>query len=251
MALVSAYDFVQSETSGITMNDEAKTKAQLMDELIAMRHCLSQLEALESQVQQRIQEINRLVDTPLNEANLEPSRSPNRPLALSCLLQSSFPSHSSSPQNVVSLNSSSRSQAEDTEVATIAYTVNLPRNPKKCQQHSIFSFPKHPQLDQIFAFIEANYDQPISLNEVAKTFNYSAAYLTSLVRRLTGKTLYQWIVQRRMFQARYLLISSNKSVRRIAEAVGYSDTGHFIKQFNQIHHQPPQSWRNSQRQLAS
>ncbi|MDY7024603.1 MAG: AraC family transcriptional regulator, partial [Cyanobacteriota bacterium] len=108
-----------------------------------------------------------------------------------------------------------------------------------------------PQLDKIFDFIEANYHQPISLNKVAKTFNYSAAYLTSLVRRLTGKTLYKWIVQRRMFQARYLLISSNSSVREIAESVGYSDPGHFIKQFNQIHHQPPQSWRNSQRQLAS
>ncbi|MDY7021567.1 MAG: hypothetical protein SWJ54_09420, partial [Cyanobacteriota bacterium] len=96
------------------MNDQAKTKEQLIDELVTMRQCLSQLEAFESQVQQRIQEIDRLVDTPLNEANLEPSQSPNRPLALSCLLQSSFSSQSSSPQNVVSLNLSSRFQAEDT-----------------------------------------------------------------------------------------------------------------------------------------
>ena len=107
-----------------------------------------------------------------------------------------------------------------------------------------FQFPEHSQLRAIFAFIEANYHQPITLNDVAKAFSYTPSYLTSLVRRLTGKTLYQWIVQRRMFQARRLLLSTELPVSQIALAVGYLDTGHFVKHFRQIHKKPPKSWKH-------
>lgn len=114
----------------------------------------------------------------------------------------------------------------------------------KHNQDEKFQFPQHPQLKAIFAFIEVNYHQPISLNDVAKAFSYTPSYLTSLVRRLTGKTLYQWIVQRRMFQARRLLLSTELPVCQIAEAVGYPDTGHFVKHFRQIHKKPPKSWKH-------
>ncbi len=107
-----------------------------------------------------------------------------------------------------------------------------------------FQFPEHPQLRKIFTFIEDNFSQSISLNEVAIAFNYTPSYLTSLVRRLTGQSLYQWIVQRRMFQARFLLRSSDRTVCQIAEAVGYLDTGHFIKHFRQLHQKPPKTWRD-------
>lgn len=110
------------------------------------------------------------------------------------------------------------------------------------EQH--FQFPEHPQLTHIFQFIEANYHQSISLNEIAQAFNYSPSYLTSLVHRLTGQTLYQWIVQRRMFQARYLLLKTDWPVHKIANAVGYVDTGHFVKHFRQLHKQPPKTWRD-------
>ncbi|MEQ8975360.1 MAG: AraC family transcriptional regulator [Coleofasciculus sp. C1-SOL-03] len=110
-----------------------------------------------------------------------------------------------------------------------------------------FQFPEHPQLREIFAFVEDNYHHSISLNEVAQAFDYSPSYLTSLVRRLTGQTLYQWIVQRRMFQARYLLLSTDLSVYQIAEAVGYLDTGHFVKHFRKLHASPPKTWKEEQR----
>lgn len=130
---------------------------------------------------------------------------------------------------------------------TSEYPTNINYNIKthvKNNQVETFQFPEHPQLRAIFAFIEVNYHQPISLNDVAKAFNYTPSYLTSLVRRLTGKTLYQWIVQRRMFQARRLLLSTELPVCQIAQAVGYLDTGHFVKHFRQIHKKPPKSWKH-------
>jgi AraC-like DNA-binding protein len=108
-----------------------------------------------------------------------------------------------------------------------------------------FQYSEHTQLREIFRFIEANYQQPISLNELAQAFGYSPSYLTSLVRRLTGQTVYQWIIQRRMFQARHLLLETDLTVHAVAEAVGYVDTGHFVKHFRQLHKLPPRTWRDT------
>ncbi|MEM6447333.1 MAG: helix-turn-helix transcriptional regulator, partial [Cyanobacteria bacterium P01_D01_bin.123] len=80
----------------------------------------------------------------------------------------------------------------------------------------------------------------------AKTFGYSPSYLTHLVRRLSGKTIYQWIIGRRMFQARYLLLQTDWTVCEIARTIGYTDTGHFVKHFRQLHDRPPKAWRELQ-----
>lgn len=108
-------------------------------------------------------------------------------------------------------------------------------------------FPSCPQLSEVFQFIEANYQQSITLCDVAEAVGYSPAYLTSLVRRQTGQTVNRWIVERRMAEACFLLRKTNRSVDGIAEAVGYLSPGHFFRQFRQYHGTTPQAWRNTQR----
>lgn len=102
-------------------------------------------------------------------------------------------------------------------------------------------------LKKVFRFIEANYRYQIGLQEVAKEVNLSPAYLTDLVRRETGRTVLNWIVERRIAEARRLLLETDKPVNQIAEKVGYLDTGHFIKLFRRHNGATPQSWRLSQR----
>ncbi len=109
-------------------------------------------------------------------------------------------------------------------------------------------FPTESKLVNVFRFIEAHYQQPISLNDVAQEVGYSPAYLTNLVQSQTGRTVKQWIIERRMAQAKTLLASTTQSVRQIAEASGYSDPGYFTRQFRQFHGASPQVWR--QRSVA-
>lgn len=107
-------------------------------------------------------------------------------------------------------------------------------------------FPSHPKLRNVFQFIETNYQRSITLCDVAKAVGYSRSYLTDLVRRQTGKTVNHWIRERRITEARYLLLETDQSVNKIAEAVGYQNVGHFFRQFRQCHGTTPQVWRNSQ-----
>jgi YesN/AraC family two-component response regulator len=104
-------------------------------------------------------------------------------------------------------------------------------------------FPLCPKLSSVFHFIEAHYHRAISLNDVAQAAGYSPAYLTSLVQAETGRTVKQWIIERRMVQARTLLTTTTRSVRQIAEAAGYGDAGYFTRQFRQFHGVSPQAWR--------
>lgn len=115
--------------------------------------------------------------------------------------------------------------------------------------HLIFS--ENPKLSPVFQFIEANYHQPISLSDVAIAVGYCGAYLTDLVRRNTGYTVNDWIVERRMAAARALLIETNQCVSEIAQTVGYQHEGYFFRQFRQHHGISPQAWRKAQRSQSS
>ena len=108
-------------------------------------------------------------------------------------------------------------------------------------------FPSIPRLSEVFEFIELNYHKNIRLKEVAQEVGYSSAYLTDLVRKLTGKTVNNWIIERRIVEARYLLLETENSIEKIAFKVGYNNINHFYCQFRNYHQTTPQSWREKQR----
>ncbi|MEM1254555.1 MAG: response regulator [Cyanobacteria bacterium P01_H01_bin.21] len=112
------------------------------------------------------------------------------------------------------------------------------------QQSAKTIFPDCPRLTAVFEFIEAHYQQPINLTDVAQAVGYSPAYLTNLSQSHTGRTVKAWIIERRMAQARQLLISTAKSVKQIAESIGYTDAGYFTRQFRKLHGVTPQVWRS-------
>jgi AraC family transcriptional regulator len=90
------------------------------------------------------------------------------------------------------------------------------------------------------------------LKEVARAVGYSSAYLTDLVRKLTGKTVNDWIIERRITQACKLLLETNVSVHQIALQVGYQNMNHFYCQFRDYYKTTPRAWREAQRcQLSS
>lgn len=105
-------------------------------------------------------------------------------------------------------------------------------------------FPDCPRLRAVFEFIEANYQQSINLTDVAQAVGYSPAYLTNLSQSQTGRTVKAWIIERRMAQARQLLIHTAESIKQIADSIGYTDAGYFTRQFRKLHGVTPQVWRS-------
>lgn len=104
-----------------------------------------------------------------------------------------------------------------------------------------------PLLAEVFDFIEARYHQRISLRDVASAVSLSPAHLTTTVRRKTGHTVQEWITERRMAQARRLLVETDLTVDEIGGKVGYADPAYFVRSFRRNHGATPLRWRRAGR----
>ena len=100
-----------------------------------------------------------------------------------------------------------------------------------------------PLLADVFGFIEAHFHEPISLGDVAAAVSLTPGHLTTTVRRKTGRTVQDWIVERRMVQARRLLVETDLTVGAVAARVGYLDPGYFTRLFRRMHGVTPLRWR--------
>jgi AraC-like DNA-binding protein len=100
-------------------------------------------------------------------------------------------------------------------------------------------------LAEVFAVIEQRYRGPLSLRDVARAVNLTPGHLTTTVRRKTGRTVQDWITERRMNQARRLLVETDLSMAEIARMVGYRDPSYFTRSFRRAHGVSPRVWRHT------
>lgn len=80
-------------------------------------------------------------------------------------------------------------------------------------------------------YLEKNYYQEISLNDLADLVDLNASYLSALFKKETGMTYTEYVMFCRLEKAKELLADTGKSIAEIADAVGYRDTRHFSKLF--------------------
>lgn len=108
-------------------------------------------------------------------------------------------------------------------------------------------FRDEPVLGDVFEAIEQRYAEQLSLKDVAAELHLTPAYLTTLVRRRTGRTVQAWITERRMAEARRLLVQTDQTVVEIAAHTGYHDPGYFARTFRRVHGTTPVRWRHAGR----
>ncbi|WP_308259149.1 AraC family transcriptional regulator [Pseudonocardia sp. H11422] len=99
------------------------------------------------------------------------------------------------------------------------------------------------RLADVFAVIERRYRERLSLRDVARAVNLTPGHLTTVVRRRTGRTVQEWIVERRMTEARRLLVETDLAVREVGRLVGFADPGYFTRSFRRAHGTAPRAWR--------
>lgn len=104
-----------------------------------------------------------------------------------------------------------------------------------------------PVLGAVFETIEQRYAESLSLKDVAAQLHLSAGYLTTFVRRRTGRTVQDWITERRMAEARRLLVQTDQTVAEIAGHTGFSDPGYFARTFRRVHGTTALGWRHAGR----
>lgn len=99
-------------------------------------------------------------------------------------------------------------------------------------------------------YIEQHYTEPISLAELAGTLNANRFYLSHLFREVTGYTLQQYILRRRIGEAQRLLTASDERLTTISGRVGFEDPNYFSRAFKKIIGLPPVAYRQRWREMA-
>nr|WP_207956712.1 AraC family transcriptional regulator [Rubrobacter tropicus] len=102
-------------------------------------------------------------------------------------------------------------------------------------------------LAGVFGFVEERYAEPISLKDVARAVGLSAGHLATVVRRKTGRTVLEWITERRMAEARRLLVETDLPAEEVGRRVGYGDAGYLARVFRRAHGASPLGWRRAGR----
>lgn len=96
---------------------------------------------------------------------------------------------------------------------------------------------RRPPAPEILALVLNELDarpESVTLSELAEKYGYSVAYLSDLLRKKTGQTFSELVIERRMRKADLLLRQSDATVRAVASIVGYESVSSFRRQFKRV-----------------
>lgn len=84
----------------------------------------------------------------------------------------------------------------------------------------------------ITEYINKNYSQPLSLEDIAKKFYISTCYLSTIFKQKTNMNFKEYIMMLKFNKAKELLSETNESIQEIALELGYSSSSYFSKAFH-------------------
>lgn len=97
-------------------------------------------------------------------------------------------------------------------------------------------------LEKVKNYIETNYMNDISLDNLAQYVSISSFYLSRIFSKAYSMNIKEYIIKIRMEKAKSMLIEGNKSVKQIAREVGYLDQNYFSKAFKKFTNISPKEY---------
>ncbi len=99
------------------------------------------------------------------------------------------------------------------------------------QPQSRKEYKKILQLRTVLDYIDENYSQPITLEQLAGSVGMSSKYFCRFFNQMTHRTPMDYLNYQRIEHACYALGSTEESVTEVAYGCGFNDLSYFIKTF--------------------
>lgn len=100
-----------------------------------------------------------------------------------------------------------------------------------------------PLIAKVLAYVEAHFRERVTLEQLAQHVHRSPAHLTTRVREQTGRSLMNYVIERRMQEAEVLLKATDDAVQTVGERVGYPEPSTFSRLFRKRYGVSPTAWR--------
>ena len=134
-------------------------------------------------------------------------------------------------------------ESEPESPGMIYLTLILHYVEQECRSEKQDIRPRNETVEQICAYLAANYRQKFSLTEVAAQFYLSPYYLSRLFRRVTGQSIVDYINNRRIEAAQKLLETTELAISAVAEQTGFASAAHFRRVFREVMGTGPLQYR--------
>jgi transcriptional regulator GlxA family with amidase domain len=108
----------------------------------------------------------------------------------------------------------------------------------------------HENLIEAAALMEANIEEPLSLDEIAALVGVSRRQIERLFKRYVGQVPTKYYLDMRLRRARELLLQTAMSIMEIAVACGFQSPPHFSKCYRNLFGHTPSAERQGSRALA-
>lgn len=93
---------------------------------------------------------------------------------------------------------------------------------------------KEQIIGQIKAYIQANLNQRLSLNNVAAVFGFSPSYLSQLFARQAGCSFVEYVTREKIRAAKEMMREEDVKFYEVAERLGFENAFYFSKVFKKI-----------------
>jgi len=108
----------------------------------------------------------------------------------------------------------------------------------------------HENLIEAAALMEANIEEPLSLDEIAALVGVSRRQIERLFKRYVGQVPTKYYLDMRLRRARELLLQTAMSIMEIAVACGFQSPPHFSKCYRSLFGHTPSAERQGSRMHA-
>lgn len=120
---------------------------------------------------------------------------------------------------------------------------------KICESIADSSEKEVGHIGQAVQIINCQYASDLTLQSVAETLHYNAAYLSKLFQHDLHCSFKAYLIQVRMKHAKELLASTDKSITEIADLTGYNNANYFSNAFRSSEHCSPREYRYDSQKL--
>ncbi|WP_079914387.1 AraC family transcriptional regulator [Paenibacillus sp. 32352] len=143
------------------------------------------------------------------------------------------------------IDSLSGDPSDGSDILLSAYTIELLVLLNRAFMHNLSPIPSSivpEKLAPVLDYIDHHLDHDLSLEALEQQFFMNRYYLSRLFRRSIGSTIHEYILLKRIAQAKKLL-NEGHNVTDACQLSGFNDYSNFIRMFKRIVGVPPGRYR--------
>jgi AraC-like DNA-binding protein/quercetin dioxygenase-like cupin family protein len=103
------------------------------------------------------------------------------------------------------------------------------------------------QISELLGYLEQHFAEPLTIGQLAQVAHLSETSLYRLFRQIMGRSPIDYLIRLRVDKAAQLLRREPLRIKEASEAVGFTDSNYFTRQFHKVMGVSPRQYRQVSR----